>query len=88
VVQLASAVMEAMGVTGELKHVEARNEVVHAWSDHSKLERIFGMQPNTSLVEGLTRMADWAKRTGARQSKAFGHIEITEKLPPHWAAQS
>ena len=41
-VELAGAVMEAMGVKGELKHVEARNEVVHAWSDHSKLERIFG----------------------------------------------
>ncbi|MBK8613595.1 MAG: NAD-dependent epimerase/dehydratase family protein [Flavobacteriales bacterium] len=88
VVELAGAVMEAMGVKGELKHVEARNEVVHAWSDHSKLERIFGKQPNTPLVEGLTRMADWAKRTGARQSKTFGHIEITEKLPPFWAAQS
>jgi UDP-glucose 4-epimerase len=68
--------------------VEARNEVVHAWSDHGKLERVFGPQPSTPLVEGLTRMAEWAKRTGARQSKSFGHIEISEKLPPFWVQQA
>ncbi|MEO8069640.1 MAG: NAD-dependent epimerase/dehydratase family protein [Flavobacteriales bacterium] len=85
--QLATAVMKAMGVSGELKHVEARNEVLHAWSDHSKAHRIFGTPKNTSLDEGLRRMAEWARKTGARESKAFGHIEITEKLPPYWVKQ-
>ncbi len=85
--QLAGAVMEAMGVKGELLHVEARNEVVHAWSDHGKVKRVFGDAPATPLVEGLARMAAWARSTGARQSKAFGHIEITEKLPPFWSKQ-
>lgn len=81
---LATAVMKAMGVEGKLDHVEARNEVVHAWSDHSKAKRVFGERPTTSLDEGLRRMAEWARRTGARESKAFGHIEIEEKLPPYW----
>lgn len=85
--ELATAVMKAMGMEGDLKHVEARNEAVNAWSDHSKAERVFGKQPHTSLEEGLKRMADWAKRTGARESKAFGHIEISEKLPPFWAGK-
>jgi UDP-glucose 4-epimerase len=82
--QLAKAVMGAMGVSGEVMHVEARNEAVNAWSDHSKAERVFGKRPGTSLEEGLRRMADWAERTGARESKAFGHIEIEEKLPSFW----
>lgn len=82
--ELATAVMKAMGATGELHHVEARNEVVHAWSDHSKAKRVFGERPVTSLDEGLRRMAEWAKRTGARESQEFGHIEIEEKLPPFW----
>lgn len=82
--QLAQAVMAAMGVQGELLHVEARNEVVHAWSDHAKAHRIFGAGKHTPLDEGLRRMAEWARRTGARESKAFGHIEIEEKLPPFW----
>ena len=82
--ELATEVMKVMGVTGELNHVEARNEAVFAYSDHSKAERIFGKQPETPLAEGLRRMAEWAKRTGARESREFGHIEIHEKLPAFW----
>ena len=95
--QLATAVMKAMGVTGELNHVESRNEAVNAWSDHSKAHRVFGpclrrsgfaqarSGQGTSLEEGLHRMAEWAKRTGARESKEFENIEIIEKLPSFWA---
>lgn len=82
--ELAKAVMKAMGVEGEVMHVEARNEVVHAWSDHSKAHRVFGAPRNTPLEEGLRRMAEWAKEVGARESKVFGTIEIEEKLPPFW----
>ncbi len=85
--ELAEAVMRAMGAKGRVMHVEARNEVVHAWSDHAKAERVFGTPRSTSLDEGLARMAAWAKRAGARQSRAFGHIEITDKLPPFWQAR-
>lgn len=81
---LATTVMDVMGVKGEVLHVEARNEVVHAWSDHSKARRVFGEVPPTSLREGLARMAEWARRTGARESKPFSNIEIEEKLPPFW----
>lgn len=82
--ELAGAVMKAMGMQGEVRHVEARNEVVHAWSDHAKAHRVFGRGTATPLEEGLARMAEWARRTGARESKPFGHIEIEEKLPPFW----
>lgn len=84
VLELAQAVMEAMGVKGEVLHVEARNEVVHAWSDHGKAHRVFGERPGTPLGEGLRRMAEWARRTGARESSEFGEIEIHDKLPPFW----
>lgn len=86
--ELATAVMEAMGVKGELVHLEARNEVLHAYSDHGKAERIFGRAPSTPLAEGLQRMAVWAKATGARESKAFGHIEIERKLPSFWTGKA
>jgi UDP-glucose 4-epimerase len=85
--RLATAVMDAMGVKGELRHLEARNEVVHAWSDHGKARRVFGEFMHTPLDEGLRRMAEWAKHTGARQSKAFGQIEIERDLPPSWRDQ-
>ncbi|MBK6342438.1 MAG: NAD-dependent epimerase/dehydratase family protein [Flavobacteriales bacterium] len=82
--QLAALVQDAMGVKGELKHLDARNEVVFAFSDHSKVERIFGKRRETTLAEGLARMAPWAKATGARASSRFGNIEIEQGLPPSW----
>lgn len=84
--QLATEVMKSMGMEGELRYLEARNEVVHAHSDHSKIKKVFGIQEDefTSLEVGLKKMADWAKVTGSRSSSTFENIEITEKLPPFW----
>lgn len=82
--ELARLVQDAMGIKGEMKHLEARNEVVFAFSDHSKVERIFGKRRETTLAEGLARMAPWAKATGARASGRFSNIEIEQKLPPSW----
>jgi UDP-glucose 4-epimerase len=82
--ELATTVMEAMGVKGELRHLPSRNEVLHAHADHSKAKRIFNIQKITSLKEGLTKMADWAKHAGTRKSARFKNIEIMDKLPPVW----
>ena len=82
--ELAEVGLEVMGMKGEIRHLEARNEVVMAYSDHSKAERIFGDHASTPLREGLARMAAWAKRAGARKSGSFGEIELTEGLPPSW----
>lgn len=82
--ELVVAVQDAMGITGTVKNLEARNEVVFAFSDHSKVERVFGKQRETTLEEGLLRMAPWAKATGARKSGSFGNIEIERGLPPSW----
>jgi UDP-glucose 4-epimerase len=82
--ELARQTMEAMGMSGEIRYLEARNEVVHAHADHSKAKKVFGMNAATSLEEGLGKMADWAKKAGIRKSSRFRDIEITEKLPPVW----
>jgi UDP-glucose 4-epimerase len=84
VLELAEETMRAMGIKGEVRHLEARNEVLHAHADHSKVKKIFGEEKITSLEEGLKRMADWAKAAGVRKSQRFEAIEITEKLPPFW----
>ncbi len=82
--ELAQTTMDAMGMTGELLYLPARNEVVHAYADHSKAQRIFGAGADTTLAEGLKRMADWARNAGSRQSSRFSNIEITENLPSFW----
>ena len=81
---LAGTVCEVLGVKGQIRHVEARNEVLHAYADHTKVQRIFDINTHYTLKEGLQKMADWAKTSGIRRSTKFSGIEITEKLPPVW----
>jgi UDP-glucose 4-epimerase len=87
--ELASVVAKAMGAPAQVKHLEARNEVVHAYSAHDKVRKHFGdLIKNVSLEDGVTRMAAWAKKAGARQGKPFEGIEIIKNLPPSWSALS
>jgi UDP-glucose 4-epimerase len=82
---LADVVRGAMGVPDHpVVHNDARNEVVHAFSDHSKSARVFGEQPRTSLEEGVERMVAWAKEHGPRATSEFGEIEVARNLPPSW----
>lgn len=82
--ELATAVMEAMKTKGELKHLPPRNEVVHAYADHSKVKRVFGLSDATPLNEGINAMAKWAIEVGSRASSTFDNIEIAENLPSIW----
>lgn len=82
--ELAKVVGKNLGVTPEIKHLQARREVVHAYSDHSKAHKVFGNSSAVTLDEGIKRMADWAMRVGSRSSQEFENIEIREKLPEGW----
>jgi UDP-glucose 4-epimerase len=82
--ELSEAVMKAMGLSGMIRRVEARNEVMHAYSDHSKARKVFKYDKVYSLEEGLKKMTDWSKTAGIKASEKFKEIEITEKLPPIW----
>lgn len=84
VLELAQTVQEVMGISGEIMHLEPRNEVVHAYADHTKAQQTFNIKSETTLREGLQKMADWAKKVGARKSGEFSNIEIMEKLPSFW----
>ncbi|MEM7368922.1 MAG: NAD-dependent epimerase/dehydratase family protein [Bacteroidota bacterium] len=86
--ELAQVVAKHLNVELVVKHLEARNEVVDAYSDHSKAHRIFGLGEAITLDEGIRRMAAWAQVVGARQSKEFGEIEIAEKLPQGWEVKT
>lgn len=87
VLELATVIAKAMGVTSNIKHLEARNEVVDAYSSHEKVQSVFGdLIKNVSLEDGINRMAAWAKRQGPRRSQPFSGIEVMKKLPPSWAA--
>ena len=85
--ELATVVARAMGAESKIKRLDARNEVVHAYSAHAKVQNHFGdLIKNVPLDEGVAKMAAWAKKAGARQGKPFEGIEVRKNLPPSWAA--
>ncbi len=87
VAELAHVVARAMGSEPKTRHLDARNEVVDAYSAHEKIRKYFGdLIQNVTLEDGVTRMAAWAKKTGARQGKPFGGVEVRKNMPPSWAA--
>lgn len=81
---LAEVVAQAFDVTPTVRYLPARNEVVNAYSDHSKAQRVFGQDAAIPLEEGVAKMARWARQVGARQSSTFKEIELFRNMPPSW----
>ena len=87
VLDLAHAVARALNVAEpEIEFLPAREEVVHAFSDHAKLHRVFGEHPAVPLEEGLRRMAEWTLDVGIRDPVRFESVEVLRNLPPSWTA--
>ncbi|MAF26383.1 MAG: NAD-dependent epimerase/dehydratase family protein [Gemmatimonadota bacterium] len=85
--ELAAAVAEAMGAADHpVSYLDARNEVVLAYSDHTAVRECFGDAPDTPLADGLAKMVSWVKRVGSRTSPVFGNIEVDRNMPPSWRA--
>lgn len=83
--ELARITADAMGKESDVIHLDPRNEVKIAFSDHSRAEQVFGARAKTSLESGIRAMAEWVKAHGARESCVFENIEVTKNLPPSWA---
>jgi UDP-glucose 4-epimerase len=84
--ELAQLVAGAMGKECRTRHLDPRNEVKVAFSDHSKAERVFGTGKKVALKDGLGAMAGWVVEHGARESSIFENIEVPKNMPPSWAA--
>ena len=84
--ELARTVVEIFGGEGGIRHLPARNEVMHAYASHEKATRLLGARSSVPLKEGIARMAKWARAVGARQGVQFKNIELMKNLPPSWVA--
>jgi UDP-glucose 4-epimerase len=85
--ELARGVCRAMGRPDHpVLHLQARKEVQFAYSDHTKAKRVLGEYPQTSLWDGIQRMAAWARGVGAQQGMPFEAVEISRNLPSSWVA--
>lgn len=85
VMQLAAEVAIAFDRPVNLTHLPARNEVVHAFSDHAKVHRVFA--PPAAPIDlrtGIRRMAAWVRSRGPATPVRFSDIEIRDRLPAGW----
>jgi UDP-glucose 4-epimerase len=87
VLELARLVAQVFAVEPRIEHLPARNEVVHAFSDHAKVRDVFDPPEAIALAEGLARMAGWVRSHGAMEPVEFAAgIEVDRNLPPSWRA--
>lgn len=82
---LARIVADAMGVKCDVVHLDPRNEVKVAFSDHSRVQHVFGREPQVTLPAGIRAMAEWVKARGSRESSIFENIEVMKNMPTSWA---
>jgi UDP-glucose 4-epimerase len=82
--ELATLVARAMGKAPDIRHLEARKEVLHAVADHAKVAEVFGYRAAWTLERGLAQMAEWALRVGPREPSRRADVEVGRNLPPSW----
>lgn len=83
--ELATIVCDSFEVSEQIDFLEARNEVVHAYSNHDKVHEYFGdLIKNITLKDGIERMVADAKAKGPRQGDKFKNIEVERNMPPAW----
>lgn len=68
----------------QVKYLPARNEVIDAYADHSKANRIFNITHTTPISVGIEKMVEWAKVVGARKSLGYQSIEVDKNMPQIW----
>ena len=88
VMNLAHEVADAFGVEPRVEHLPVRKEVVHAFSSHEKVRRVFAPPPPVPLRNGIQRMAQWVKAHGPMTPVEFDNIEVSINLPPSWRKSS
>ncbi len=86
VLELATFVASSINMPCNVVHLPPRKEVIHAFSDHSKVQSAFQVPCNSvKLEEGLQRVADWVRINGVGTPVDFSNIEVSKCLPPSWA---
>jgi len=82
--ELVHMVGKHFNIAPEINYLQARKEVLHAYSDHTKAHSVLGKNGAMSMDEGIEKMAEWAKKVGSRKSQEFSNVEIRENMPEGW----
>lgn len=79
---------DVVGKELEKKYYPQPFEVNEAYSDHSKVKSVLGLECKTSLKEGLTKMWNWAKVQPKRELQTFDSFELEVGLPEQFRKKS
>lgn len=67
----------------EVIHLEPRQEVKNAWSDHSLAENELGFKDETDLYTLISDMTTWAVEQNVKEVKTV-NFEVTKNLYSYW----
>lgn len=85
---LARIVCNAMDSSSDfypIQHLSDRpNEVKKAWCTYRKSETLFGYEEKVGMVEGIKKMAAWAKQKGTQEWSGEKLTLWNEKAPSIW----
>lgn len=85
VANLADLVRHTLGAPYHpIKHLPAREEVLHVLPDHTKARAVFGEPIGLGLEAGIQAMAAEAPAQILRPEPTFPRIEISRNLPAAW----
>lgn len=76
-------VAKDFGIDAKKVHLEKRNEVHTAYCDHTKAQKLLGFKDETSLIETIGTMFEWAKSQPARSIKTMNY-EIEKNIYSYW----
>ncbi len=74
----------AFEVEPAIEYLPARKEVIHAFSSHELIRRVFNPPTPVPLEVGIRRMAQWVRNRGPMSPVEFENIEVTVNLPLAW----
>lgn len=64
---------QSHGLAVEIKSVQARHEVKHAWCDHTKAKNILGFDDQTNLEKMVSEMLTWSLNQPNRKQKYMNY---------------
>jgi|TARA_Y100001938_G_scaffold137021_1_gene200677 UDP-glucose 4-epimerase len=86
IIDVANIVLETSAKHGfptSIQHLEARNEVKHAFCDHKKAKEMLNFKDETNLEKLIDEMFIWAKSQPNRDVKYMDY-ELTKNLYSFW----
>lgn len=82
---LATVVLQAFNSTlTPIHHRDRPKEVKHAYCTNAKAQELLGYKTSTTLEEGVSKMAEWAKKIGSKDFHYFTDLEIPAHAPETW----